>query len=187
MRAQDGLGQLFEDLEQQANGLHLAERDAEVEDRSRAEYAGVTFAARLHASVGATLRLAVDGVGALVGTVVRVGDGWFLVEAAPSRQEWVVSLRAVTRAGGLSGRAVNEVARPVSARLSLRSALRGLADARTSVVVHTRGGAQVRGRLGRVGADFVELVPPSDAHDRVGTPGPPDVLPFSGLAAIRCG
>ena len=37
---------VFDDLEQQAEGLHLAERDAEVADLTLAEYTRVTLAAR---------------------------------------------------------------------------------------------------------------------------------------------
>ena len=42
---------LFDDLEQQAEGMHLADRDADVADLSLAEYARVNLAARLHAAL----------------------------------------------------------------------------------------------------------------------------------------
>lgn len=174
MRWDDRLVQLFEDLEQQAEGMHLADRDGELADRSRSEYSSVSFEARVHASVGARLRLSVSGVGTLAGTLVRAGKGWLLLETSTPGQEWVVCLDAVTQAAGLSGRAVNELARPVSGRLPLRSALRGLADAQVVVTVHHSDGTQSAGRLGRVGADFVELV------DRDG-----DVLPLSMVSAVR--
>lgn len=174
MRWDDRLVQLFEDLEQQAEGMHLADRDGELADRSRAEYSSVSFEARVHASVGARLRLSVSGVGTLAGTLVRAGKGWLLLETSTPGQEWVVCLDAVTQAAGLSGRAVNELARPVSGRLPLRSALRGLADAQVVVTVHHSDGTQSAGRLGRVGADFVELL------DRDG-----DVLPLAMVSAVR--
>lgn len=192
MRRADSLGDVFEDLEQQAEGLHLAERDAELVDRSRSEYAQVTFAARLHASVGRAVTLTVTGVGRLDGTLARAGVDWCLVEtpATPTAQEWVVAVPAVSRAGGLSERAVNESARSVVARLTMRSALRGIADSRAEVLLHHLDGSQVRGRLARVGADFVEVVTASDAgadsgggarHRGRGA----EVLALSLLAAVR--
>ena len=185
MRWEDRLGGLFEDLEQQAEGLHLAERDAELADRSRSEYAGVTFASRLHASVGGTVSLAVTGVGPLQGTLTRVGTDWCLLEAAPAGPEWVVALAAVRQAGGLSERAVSEVARPVVARLSMRSALRGIAESRAEVLVHHVDGTQLRGLLGRAGADFVEVVPQPDQVGDRSRSRVPEVLPLAMLAAVR--
>ena len=43
---------LFEDLEHQAEGLALTDRDAEVAELARSEYAEIDLAARVHASVG---------------------------------------------------------------------------------------------------------------------------------------
>jgi hypothetical protein len=177
----EDLGRLFEDLEQLAEGLHLAERDAELADRSRSEYAEVTFAARLHASVGASVTLAVSGVAALEGTLLRVGEGWCLLRTALPAREWLVCQHAVTRAVGLSAQAVSAAARPAIGRLTIRSALRGVADARVEVVCHHVDGTEVSGRLARIGADFVEVAAVS------GRLRPPYVLPLTTLAAVRCG
>lgn len=186
MGREDSIGDLFEDLEQQAEGLHLAARDAELVDRSRSEYAEVTFAARLNASVGSPVALTVAGVGPLHGTLARVGLDWCLLEAAPSPgQEWVIALAAIRQAGGLSERAVSEVARSVAARLPIRSALRRLADSRAEVVLHHVDGTQLRGRLARVGADFVEVNAVSDDAGTRSRPGRADVLPLALLAAVR--
>ena len=179
----DRLADLFEDLEQQAEGLHLAERDAELVDRSRSEYAGVTLAGRLHASAGATVTLSVTGVGPLEGRLARVGVDWCLLETSPAGQEWVVAMAAVKQASGLSERAVNEVARTVVGRLPLRSALRGLADSRSDVLLHHVDGTRLRGRLARAGADFVEVVPQLD--DVPARARPVEVVPLSTLAAVR--
>lgn len=183
MRWEEKLLDLFEDLEQQAAGLHLAERDAEIADRSRSEYAGVTLVSRLHGSVGAVVTLDVIGVGVVEGALLRVGADWCLVRSTPSGHEWIVALAGVKRAGGLTDRAVNEVARSVAARLGLGSALRGVADTQAVILVHHVDGTQSRGHLARVGADFVELVS-ADDH-RPNTPGRCDVLGFETLAAVR--
>lgn len=180
------LGGLFEDLEQQAEGLHLAERDAEVADRSRAEYSQVTLAARLHASVGGVPSLRVQGVGTLEGLLVRVGLDWCLVRTEPAGQEWIVRLAALLGARGLSARAVSEPARSVLARLGLGSALRHVAESGAGVVLEHVDGGRQRGTIVRVGADFVEIAgarefgtdPWTDEPDRL-------VLPFAAMAALR--
>jgi hypothetical protein len=177
----DDMGQLFEDLEQLAQGLHLADRDAELLDRSRSEYAEVTFEARLHASVGDRVTLTLAGVGPLEGTLDRVGQGWCLLESTVPGQQWVVPLQAVTRAAGLSLLAVSAGARGAVDRLPLRSALREVAEARAEVVLYHSDGTQCRGSLARVGADFVELMVVADQ------PRPAYVVPMSMLAALRCG
>ena len=183
MRWEEKLLDLFEDLEQQAAGLHLAERDAEIADRSRSEYASVTLVSRLHGSVDAVVTLDVIGVGVLEGTLLRVGADWCLVRSSPSGHEWIVALAAVKRAGGLTDRAVNERARSVVARLGLGSALRGVADTHAVIVVHHVDGTQGRGRLARVGADFVELASADDHRQHVD--GLVDVRSFDTLAAVR--
>ena len=183
MRWDEKLLDLFEDLEQQAAGLHLAERDAEIADRSRSEYAGVTLVSRLHGSVGAVVTLDVIGVGVVEGTLLRVGADWCLIRSSSSGHEWIVALAGLKRAGGLTDRAVNEVARSVAARLRLGSALRGVADTQAVVLVHHVDGTQSRGHLARVGADFVELIS-ADDH-RPNPQGRGDILGFDSLAAIR--
>ena len=141
MRWEERLLDLFDDLEQQAEGLALAERDALVAEQSRSEYAAVALADRLHASVGTRLLLDVAGLGALDGRLVRAGDGWCLLDA--DREEWVVVTAAVRAVRGLAdgGRAPD--ARPLTARLGLGSALRGLAGDRTEVLLHRVDGSTV--------------------------------------------
>src|SRR5438128_2529587 len=66
MRWRDRLWDVLDDLEQQAEGLALAARDAEVAEQSRAEYARVDLSARLHGSLGRRLTLGVRGVDAVL-------------------------------------------------------------------------------------------------------------------------
>jgi len=173
---------LFDDLEQQAEGLALAARDSEVAEHGRAEYATVDLEARVHGSVGHVLGCDLDGGLRLRGEVVRAGSGWCLLGAGPAGPEgegqraWVVNLGCVTRVVGLASRAVAPDARGVAARLGLRSVLRRLAESREVVLVVRSDGGQVRGRVGRVGADFVEMVAEPDALE---------VVPLRALAAIR--
>jgi hypothetical protein len=172
MRWRDRLWDVLDDLEQQAEGLALAARDAEVAEQSRAEYARVDLPARLHGSLGRRLSLGVRGVATLDGVLSGVGAGWVLVEVGAA--EWVVPLDGIVSLRGLAERGVPLEARPVTARLGLASALRRVAEERDEVLLHRVDGSLDRGVLTRVGADFVEL----RARDT-------EVVPFSALAAVR--
>ena len=65
---------VLDDLEQQAEALYAAERDAELADRTRAEYGAVTLASRLMASLDTELALGVLGVGRLAHDELEVVD-----------------------------------------------------------------------------------------------------------------
>ena len=176
MRWEERILDLFDDLEQQAEGLALAERDALVAEQGRAEYAQVELAARLAGSVGGLVWLDVLGVGGLDGALRRTGDGWLLLEAGTGA--WVVLLPAVRRARGLSDAAVDVAARPRTAGLGVASALRGLAETRLECALHGTDGRVTRAVLGRVGRDFAEGRPAD---------GPVAVVPYAAIAALRSG
>jgi hypothetical protein len=148
-----GLAAFLDDLEQQAQGAWAGEREQEVAERARAEYARVGLAGRLMAGLGTPVALQVTGVGGLAGGLVRVADGWLLLAAGGA--EWLVLIDAVETVRGLPARAVPVEAWPVTARLGVGSALRAMAGDRC--VVRLRAGGQLDGRVGRAGADFVEL------------------------------
>lgn len=182
MRWEELLLDLFEDLEQQAEGLALAERDLQVAELTRTHYAEVDLRSRLHGSLGRPLVLGVAGIGNVEGTLARVGADWVLVETSP--QEWIVRLDALTHFRGLSDQALDEPHRPVAARVGLGSALRGVAESRSTVVVHRVDGLLARGQLRRVGADFVELWV-TEHGEAWSTEGHVEVLPFGSIAAVR--
>ena len=173
---------LFDDLEQQAEGLALAARDSDVAEHGRAEYATVDLEARVHGSVGQVVGCDLAGGLRLRGEVARAGRGWCLLGAelagpgGDGHREWVVNLACVTRVVGLGPRAVAPEARGVAARLGLGSVLRRLAESRQPVVLVRSDGGQVRGRVGRVGADFVEMVAEPDGLE---------VVPLLAVAALR--
>ena len=188
-RDHSALDGLFEDLEQQAAGLHLSDRDAEVADRARGEYAAVTLADRVHASLGRRIRLRLYGGVLVEGRADRAGVDWVhLVGEAGvlgGAEEWMVRLAALESAGGMSSRALPESARPVTARLGFGSAARGWAEHPGEVGVHLVGGGRRAVRISRVGADFLEVVDDGGVasvgdHDSV-------LLPFATVAALRRG
>jgi hypothetical protein len=174
MSWEEELFAVLDDLEQQAEALYAAERDADLADRSRAAYREVTLASRLMASVGADVRLDVAGVGAVSGTLDRVAAGWCLVRGVG--QDWVVALPAVGVVHGAAQRSVPEVAWSPVARLGLGSALRRLADVGERCVLHLVDGASYDAVPRRVGADFVEAT--------VGA-GRTVLVPFAALAAVQ--
>lgn len=176
MRWDERLGGLSDDPEQRAEGLALVERDAEVAEQSRAEYAQVDLAGRALASTGCRLLVVVAGVGAVDAVLTRAGAGWWLLD--DGRQEWLVAVPAVGSVRGLSSRAVAAEVRPVTSRLGLGSALRELAAARGPAVLHGRDASVVRGTLERVGADFVE-VRSGEGRGHLVT------WPFAAIAAVR--
>jgi hypothetical protein len=167
---------LFEDLEQQASGLRLAERDVEVAERTAAEYAQVSLASRLHASLGHDLQLRLMGGRRVGGRLARVGEDWLLVVDGTS--EWIVRHQGLASVAGVSGRADSVETWSVLDRLSLRSVLRGLAADADEAVVHLADDQQLRGRIGRVGLDFLELHLGEAA--RTG-----HVVPFSAVVALQ--
>lgn len=174
-RLEQRLLSLFDDLEQQAAAAYGAEREAEVADRARSEYASVTLAARLMAARGTHLTLAVEGVGAVSGELQRVAADWCLLDAGG--QDWIVRLPAIASVRGLPPHAVAEAAWSVTARLGLGSALWRVADGGEECRVRLRDGTAYDARLGRVGADFVEVV----TGDRAG----PWVVALGALAAVH--
>lgn len=170
---------LFDDLEQQAEGIHLAEREAEVGELAVGEYAGVTLAARLHGARGGSISLRLTGGDVLQGRLVRVGADWLQLDDRTGAS-WLVATAAVTGVGGLERRAVTEEALPVTARLSLRSALRAVSAVGSDVVVRLVDGSRLEGVLGRVGQDFVEVL-----GRRAEGPGRAEAVPLRALLAVR--
>ena len=164
---------LFDDLESQASAAFEADREAEIADRSRAEYLQVTLAARLMASVGSEVGLGVRGVGLLRGTLERVATGWLLLSAPGA--DWIVRETALTTVSGVSDRAVPAVAWEAVARLGIGSALRRLAESGERCMLHLLDGSHLDGELRRVGADFVEV------YDE----GRLSLVAFSALAAVQ--
>ena len=94
MTWEEQLFSLLDDLEQQAEALYDSERDVELADRSRAEYAQVTLASRLMASSRRRSAWRSAGVGMVHGELQRVAADWCLVRG--SDQDWVVRTAVIT-------------------------------------------------------------------------------------------
>lgn len=165
---------LFDDLEGEAAALWEADREAELADRARAEYATVTLASRLMASRGRQVALDLPHVGRIEARLARVGDGWCLL-SGPG-QDWIVPFASVVAVHGASGRSSPEVAWSAVDRLGLRSALRRLADADERCHVHLADGTRHEVHVHRVGADFLEAR---------GARGERLLVPYAALVAVQ--
>lgn len=165
---------LFDDLEGQAAAAWEADREAELADRARAEYASVTLASRMMASRGSDVVLDLPHVGRVEGRLDRVGPEWCLVSGRG--QDWIVPLRSVAGVRGASDRAVPEVAWSPVDRLGLGAALRRLADAEARCLLHLDDGTRHEAYVVRVGADFLEARDPS---------GSPLLVAYAGLVAVQ--
>lgn len=167
---------MLDDLEMQAEGLQLADRAVEVGELGVAQYAEVELVGRLHGSVGRTLRVGtLDGLD-VHGRLTATGADWILVSDADGGVAFV-QLTAVAVVGGLAPTALPEAAWPLTARLTLRSALRRLGEDRRPCAVHLRGGRTLDGNLIRVGADFA-VVRQSGSGEQL-------TVPLAAIAMVR--
>ncbi len=172
MSADGQLFDLLEDLARQADAAFAVDREWEVADVARADYARVSLASRLAASVGTSIGLDVEGIGPLRGDLVRAGSGWLLLGAATA--QWLVVQEALSWVTGVSERALPEAAWSPAQRLDLRMVLDRLCEDVLPCVVHLRDGRQLRLRPRRLGADFLEAYDDPGLH-----------LPLGRIAAVR--
>lgn len=166
---------LLDDLEGQASAAWEAEREVELLDRAQAEYAAVTLASRLMASLGSPVTLDLPHVGRVHGVLGRVGEDWCLL--GDGVQDWIVPTRHVCLVHSASARSVPEIAWSPVHRLGLRSALRRLADVEQACVVHLGDGTRHEVVVRRVGADFVE------ASAMAG--GAAVLVPYAAIVAVQ--
>ena len=154
MTWESGLFDLFDDLEAQAQAAFEVDREADLADRARAEYAGVDLLSRLMASVGNELALDLVSLGRVEGVLKRVGAGWCLVRGAG--EDWIVPQRHIISVQGAADRSGPQIAWSPVDKLGLRSAFRRVCEAGEPVILHLVDGSTHEAGLLRVGADFFE-------------------------------
>lgn len=176
---------LFADLAAQAAAADAAERAAEAEERARVELGQGVLADRLRGAEGVQVTVHVTGA-RLAGVLGLVGPDWLLLDERDGR-EVLVPLAALLGVDGL-GRltAPPGSVDPVTAKLGLRHALRGIARDRSGVRLHLSSGEVLAATLDRVGADYLEaaLHPAGEAR-RSGAVRSSRAVPFAALAAVR--
>lgn len=186
---------LFADLEAQAAHAQEQERDAEVAERVRAEWARTSLADRLAAAVlpGPPLAVRVEGVGVLHGALADLGADWLLLHVqdgegdglrARSLREELLPQWAVLDVRGLP-RIVDPRPGVSMRRFGIGTALRALSRDRASVRVVDRSGATFVGTVDRVGADHLDLAEHAagSARRRTEVHGVRS-LPLQALAAV---
>jgi hypothetical protein len=172
---------LFADLEAQLLASARLEEDAELAERSRAEWGRTALADRLRAHGQARLQLLLAGGHRVAGRCVDAAPEWVVLDDGA---QVLVPLHAVAGVVGLS-RLVAPAAGQVERRLGLRHALRALSRDRVGVRLLTAGG-ELTGTLDRVGADHVDLAqhPPGEVR-RPGEVRGVLAVPFHALYAVR--
>ncbi len=169
---------LFEDLEAQLAATQAQQARLDVVELVRAERASTRLADRLRGSIGLSLRVQVGPLpgepdAVVAGDLVDMGADWLLLAQRASDRA-LVPLAALQAVGGLAPYAAPEETSAV-ARLGLPHALRALSRDRVEVAVSTQSRTLV-GRLDRVGADHVDVTPPT---------GPPWTVPVAALRVVR--
>jgi hypothetical protein len=152
---------LFADMEAQLAAGRLADVRADVAELARAERASITLADRGRSSIGRPVRVLVGDVDMIEGELVDAAPQWLLLATSPVRRA-LVPVAAVSAVDGLAPHAA-PAAGTVESRLGLGHALRALARDRVAVRVRA-GGAQLTGRIERVGADHLDLADPGGVH-----------------------
>lgn len=174
---------LFADLEAQLAAAEAAELAGEVADRSRRELATVRLPDRLRAARGTEITVVVAGLGPTAGRLDAVGADWLLIAPA-QRPAALLPLAAVVSVSGLSAAATP--GSPVSARLRLGYALRGIARDRAVVRLRLVDGRELIGTIDAVGADFLDLaVHASDEPRRADAVVAAVTVAFGQLAMVQ--
>jgi len=171
--------ELFDDLAAQLEHEERRALEQEVEDRRLRDTAEVGLLRRLAAAPG-TVSVQLGDGSWRSGRCTATGEGWLLLaRGEPSGRQVLVPLSGVELVRG-AGR-LSAPPSALAARRPLVLALRGLGEAGLPVLVTTRSTA-LRGRLGRVGADHVDVQLPGARRGEQ-----PDVVtvPFGALLAVE--
>ncbi len=143
---------LFADLETQLGAAEQAQFQADVQDQTRSERAGIELASRLLNARGTAVVLTLRDGEVARGVVVDAAAQWLLLGA--SGPQTLVPIAAIAMVSGLPTRTAELT--DVERRLGMGHVLRALARDRARVIVAT-GAGEVAGLIGVVGADFIEV------------------------------
>ena len=179
---------LFADLEAQAEALSVAERSAEVEDRTRFEIGRVNVHDRLAAVLNSEIKLRCLGDLWITGRLRRSHPDWLLIEQDGVRDALVltagiVSIAGLSRSATTAG---DEAVRSVHSKLGVRHALRGVVRDRSSVRMQLADGTALTATLDRVGADFIDCATHAEGESRRrGEVREVLTVPFGALVALH--
>ena len=175
---------LFADVEAQLVAAERAELDAEVAERTRAEWSRVRLADRFRSAAGQEVHLLLAGGHRVSGTCTDAAPEWATLRDGPTQV--LVPLHAVVAVTGLSA-AVAPPPGAVLRRLGLPHALRAVMRDRRAVRVLT-GGSLLTGTVDRVAGDHLDLAEhPLDEPRRPRSVRQVWSVPFSALQAVLGG
>lgn len=144
--------ELFAELEAEFSASAHQESEAEITDMMHAEIATLSFVDRIRHRFGEELNLRLRNGEVRRGRVNDVTNAWVMLHEGHRR--YLIPYAAIAAAWPLGGAA--SPASGVAAKITLGNALRALARGGVDVGVVTDGAA-LRGRLGKVGSDFVDV------------------------------
>lgn len=145
---------LFADLQGQLDAARHAEDDARIADLAELEMGRTALADRIRARQGGYVSVRLLDGSEVTGTLADAAPHWLLLRSGERR--CVVPLDAVVAAWPLGP--VAPEAGAVESRLGIPHVLRAIA--REGATVRIRAvGADLRGRIVRVGADHLDLTP----------------------------
>ncbi len=171
---------LFDDLEGQLSQESLAQRDADVVERIRAERSRITLSDRLLAHRG-PLQVVLSPGRLLVGDVVEAGAGWIVMQDG-GRGPVLVPVRAIVEVDGLGWASGGST---VSAQLGIGHPLRRLARDRALVEIEDMLGRSLLGTIDAVGADALQVaLHGRDEPRREANVRRRPTIPFSALTCI---
>lgn len=149
---------LFADLESQWEAARREDDEARLADLTEFEMGRTTLSDRLRARLGAVVRLRLSDGTDLTGVVIDAAPAWLLLRV--ESRSVLVPVSAVATAGPLGP--VAPEAGTVEARLTIAHVLRAVAREGAQVRVRVPGAALL-GRIVRVGADHLDVVPDGGA------------------------
>lgn len=176
--------ELFEDLESQLAFEAQAALEVDVAEFTRGQWAEISMADRLRASIGKPLRVGVGTAGIQHFDLKTVGPE--VLGGLDHNGALLIVLQAVT-----SVETILQGARQPTSKLrqgpSLRSVLRTLARRRAAVsLIGYTGALLAEGTIDRVGSDYLEMaLHPRDELRRRNEIIGSRMIPFSAVAMIR--
>lgn len=144
--------ELFAELEAEFLAAEREETDAEIVEMVQAELATISFVDRIRGRVGEPITVRLRNGENRSGVLHEANLAWLMLHEGGRR--FLIPYHGVAFAWPLGG-AAPELA-GVAARLTLGYALRTLAGSGLEVHVFSEGG-ELRGRIGRVGADSCDI------------------------------
>ena len=173
---------LFEDLEGQLRDEELAQRDADVVDRIRAERSRIGLGDRLRRHRG-PIHLVLARGRLIVGDLLDAGAGWVLVQDG-ARGRALVPTDGIVEIEGLGWAGSDR--QGVCASLGLGHPLRAFARDRAVVEIEDVIGRSLVGTIDAVGADHLDLAEhPEGVPRRRGNVTAMTTVPFHALLLVE--